>query len=97
MTALTSPFLRQLAQQGGIVSGGPVADDFASGWGKHPFNGEKAHHWTADRSVKVDGVLYGLDSACGLQTIATPRVPLLGAGSYEYCRRCEKKLMRAVR
>lgn len=82
--------------QGGIVSGGPVPADFVAGWGKHPFTGEKAHHWTADRTFDLPDGAYGLRSACLLLTVATRQVPLLGAGTYEYCQRCENRKIKEM-
>lgn len=93
----THPFLGPAARDGAIISGGPVPADFERGWGKHPFRGEKAHHWTADRTLIDPGIGYGLASACGLDTVATPQVPLLGAGTYEYCERCERVLMKVLK
>jgi hypothetical protein len=91
-----SPFLEQAARRGAIVSGGPVEADFTRGWGKHPFRGDCAHHWTADRRIALPDGAYGLFSTCGITTVATEQVPLLGAGTFEYCRRCESILMRAL-
>ncbi len=85
-----------MARQGGTVSGRAVPDDFSRGWGKHPFKGTIAHHWTADRTAALPEGAYGLTSACGMVTVATKSVPLLGAGTFEYCRRCESVLLRAA-
>ncbi len=91
--------LEKMARLGGTVSGGPVEAEFTRGWGKHPFRGELAHHWTADRTIAAGHKLttegaYWLHSACGLTTVATTQVQLLGAGTYEYCKRCERVLMK---
>jgi hypothetical protein len=97
--AQMNEILERLARQGGIVSGGPVDAEFTRGWGKHPFRGELAHHWTADRTIAAGHKMttegaYWLHSACGMTTVATSQVPLLGAGTYEYCKRCERVLMK---
>lgn len=86
--------MEHIARTGGTVSGGPVDADFYRGWGIHPFKGSKAHHWVAGRPDWLPAeALYTLQSACGMSTVATRQVQLLRAGSYEYCRRCENKLM----
>lgn len=89
-----SPLLESLARQGGITSGAPVAEGFTQGWGILPFNGKRAHNW---RRIKDDTLPEGtwrLVSACGMENFAAKRLPLLGPGTFEYCQRCENKLMR---
>lgn len=83
-------FLADCAKAGGTVTDGPVE----SGWGVLPFLGRKAHHWSVVDKV---GASTQLRSACGLVDYATPSVPLLGAGSYEHCQRCDHKLLRHIR
>lgn len=87
--------LERMARLGGTVSGGPVGDDFTRGWAKHPFRGERAHHWSRLETTKETAYL--LYSACGMTTIATARVPLLGAGTYAFCKRCENLMMKPYR
>lgn len=89
-------FLAHALRTGALVSGGPVPADFLSGWGHQPFmRGMKAHHWTANQSGELGDGAYGLRSACGVQTVATKRVPLLEAGNLPFCTRCENRLMKA--
>jgi hypothetical protein len=89
-------FLRNAMQAGALVSGRPVPPDFERGWGRPPFLRGKmiAHHWTADRDVDLGPGIYGLRSACGLLTVATPQVPLCGEGNLPFCVRCENRLMK---
>lgn len=87
-------FLDNIRRQGGLVSAGPVQD----GWAHPPLSRGKmiAHHWAKTTEPNHAGA-YGLRSACGLFTVATPRVPLLGAGNLPFCVRCENRLMAARR
>jgi hypothetical protein len=90
-------WLRQKICEGALVSGKKVPEDFAVGWGTHPFmRGMKAHHWTANRESEAEDGTYGLTSACGLWTVATRHVPLCGPGNLPFCARCENKLMKAM-
>ena len=90
-----SEFAKKVAQAGGFASGGPVSDDFSEGWAVAPFVGKgtgKAHYWKADRRFveELPNVKFGLESLCGVKTVATDQVPLLLAGSIEPCSRCDK-------
>jgi hypothetical protein len=40
----------EMIRAGAIVTDGPVASDFMKGWAVHPFKGNKANYWEADRS-----------------------------------------------
>jgi hypothetical protein len=89
-------FHRAALEAGAMISDGPVPEDFAAAWGTAGLSiARVAHYWTAERPEwRNPDVLYGLRSACGLQSIGTRRVPLRAAGNFPYCARCEKALMR---
>lgn len=107
MTSLTERakevgFVRAALEHGATITDGPVPRDFTAVWGKHPFKGKSvAHYWTAERPAWMAEVspdmIYAISSACGLSTIGTKQVPLLGAGNLPFCVRCENKLMGRVR
>lgn len=86
-------FRDQVRRAGGMVTDGPVPDDFSVGWAKHPFKGQAVHYWTADRRFDLGAGAYGVLSMCGITTVATAAVPLLGAGNYPFCAHCENVLM----
>jgi len=92
-------FRHEVARQGGLISDGPVQD----GWAVHPFFGsrkrgqQRAHHWTRGETLEIDGQkATRVDTACGHWTCVTASVPLLGAGNYELCSRCERVLMKRM-
>lgn len=95
-------FREAVRRSGGLCSDGPVGDDFTAGWAKHPFvavrSEGRAHYWEAGpwkTALNDDKTPYRLvDSACGIASHVTKSVPLLGPGNYEFCARCENKLMR---
>jgi hypothetical protein len=87
---MSGTFLDAMRRAGGTCSDGPVPAGFDSGWGKHPFVGKSAHHWTV---VAQEPEYTGLRSLCSLQTVATSKVPLLGAGNFEHCSRCDAALL----
>lgn len=94
----TIEWLKRGVRGGALVSDGPVPADFAEGLGLHPFRGRLAHYWTADRSQKAESPdVYGIVSACGMRTVVTDKVPLLGPGNYRMCSRCDEALLRHVR
>jgi hypothetical protein len=80
-------FLEAIARAGGTVSGEAVQE----GWAVHPFKGSRGHHW---RRTTTAGEATGVETACGLRTIVTEQVRLLGIGTYEPCSRCERVLMK---
>lgn len=92
-------FRQEVARSGGRVSDGPVKD----GWAVHPFFGSKgpkqvAHHWTSGETREFDGnEATRVDAACGHWTVVTHGVPLLGAGNYEPCSKCERVLMKRMK
>lgn len=90
-------FSDAVRRSGGVITDGPVPADFTEGWCVHPFVGKKAHHWTADRTVVLpeEPECYSVLSACGLDTVVTRQVPLCAAGNFEFCSRCESRLMKA--
>lgn len=89
-----SPLLESLARQGGTTSGAPVDEGFTQGWGLHPFKGKLAHNWKRVECDALPDGAYGLVSACGMETVVNRQWPLFDAGTFEFCRRCEFKLMR---
>jgi hypothetical protein len=91
-------FLHNARRNGALVSGEPVAPDFDAGWGHPPFSKGKmiAHHWRADRSHNLGEGVFGLRSACGVLTVSTPQVPLMGPGNLPFCARCEAKLTKSM-
>jgi len=95
----SASFRREVARQGGLISDGPVQD----GWAVHPFFGSKgrkqvAHHWARGETRQIDEQeATRVETACGHWTCVTASVPLLGAGNYEMCTRCERVLMKRAR
>lgn len=87
-------WLLERAKEGGFVSDGPVRPPAAGMWGKHPFSGNVAHWWTATFSAP-EGQL--LQSKCGAKAGTTAQIPLLGAGSWPHCSRCDGVLLRNMR
>ena len=74
-----------------VITEGPVPHGFVSGWAVHPFRGSMAHHWRVGRAA---GGAVGVSTACGMETVVTDEVQLLGAGSFPLCQRCDAKLLR---
>jgi hypothetical protein len=90
-------FRDYLRRNGGFVSDGPVPADFTSGWTSHPFRGRLAHYWTMAEPLPGQPHARAVSSACGLKTIVTRQVPLLGPGNYAHCERCDAALLRQGR
>ncbi len=84
---------------GALVTDGPVDARIKPQWGRPPFLQGKmiAHYWTAEGDVPGHPGAYGIRSACGLVTVATTAVPLLGHGNLEFCSRCDSKLLGKIR
>jgi hypothetical protein len=75
---------------GGVCSDGPVRD----GWAVHPFKGSVAHLWAVQKVCASYAVV---ETACGLVTIVTDQVSLLGIGSYAPCRRCDAAALKGLK
>jgi hypothetical protein len=88
-------FLEAGIRGGGVVSDGPVGDDFTRGWALHPLNGGRAHWWQRNGATLAHGqhVVAWL-SACGIRDLTSDRAPMLGAGSYPMCKRCDAGLLK---
>jgi hypothetical protein len=64
-----------------VVVGKPV-------WAIHPFIGEKAHHWNVNSQSET---VFGIRSMCGIESVATSKVPLLNPGDWPKCNLCGRK------
>jgi hypothetical protein len=85
---------------GALVTDPPVDAKLKPQWGRPPFLQGKmiAHFWTADDTpIPGHPDAYGMRSACGLTTVATRAVPLLGHGNLPFCERCDRKLLGKIR
>lgn len=88
-------FMQAAAEAGALVSGGPVRDGFTEGWGKAAFTRGRTAHYFYRKSDLGDGA-YGYESACGVTTVSTSRVPLFHAGNYPMCSRCDAKILKRI-
>ena len=79
---------------GGLASDGPIAD-FANGWAKLGFIGDKTHYWRPARgasdAIGPRGRVKLLRSLCQLDGTTTEQVPAFKPGNYPRCRHCQRQ------
>lgn len=70
--------------------------DFTAGWALHPFKGRAAHYWRQSpvKRDKENRPYQLVQSECGMRSVTTQQVGLVGPGNYPYCQRCDSKLLR---
>lgn len=89
-------FVQAAAEAGALVTGGPVRDGFTEGWGKAAFTrGPGKTHYFYRKADLGDGA-YGYESACGVKTVSTKRVPLFQPGNWPTCARCDSKILKRL-
>ena len=96
-----SPELKALMEAGvragGFVSDGPVSAGFVEGWACHPFKGTVAHYWRVGESLLHTMPVVSVLAQCGIRTVVTEKVSLLGPGNYPLCQRCDAALLRGMK
>jgi hypothetical protein len=74
------------------ISGAAMIE--ATGWGKAPFHGSKAHLYElidADSIGKFGRERFWL-AACGAEAFTHDKAPMFSAGSWSRCKKCERSV-----
>lgn len=78
-----------------MFSGGPI-QHLRQGWALFPFQGRTPHYWVEDTTtmppkVGAAGRVRYYMSSCGLHGVTNAKVPALGVGDYQACKRCQQR------